>query len=319
LDKGIGMRTLARAALAGSAILLTQPVSAQIVGDPGMQVPEVRMRTGGPGPAGVTWREGQRMERRAAPMGAQRVDMRRQAGAMAGVQHRNRFPHIRRLHRGFVVPQFWWGPQFTVSNWNLYGFSRPSNGARWIRYYDDALLIDRRGRIQDGRYGLDWDRYGDRWGYDARGIPVYVGDGDFRPDRSDYDYAERWEEGEDDYGDDRDGRYRDEDYAREERYSDDRGYARGGHVVAAPSCRGACGPEFGSAWGSSAYSHGVAYGYQGPVVVTETITRTAPVVETVTYYDYVEEEVEVARPRKVRRAAKPCNCEPPPPRSGERG
>jgi Ni/Co efflux regulator RcnB len=104
-----------------------------------------------------------------------------------------RFGNVRRIQRGFVVPQFWWGPQFHVAQWQMYGFPAPAANHRWIRYYDDALMIDRRGRVRDARYGFEWDRYGDRWGQDERGIPMYVGNGDFHPRRGEREYVERYE------------------------------------------------------------------------------------------------------------------------------
>jgi Ni/Co efflux regulator RcnB len=76
----------------------------------------------------------------------------------------------RRLQRGFFVHPFWFGPQFHVRNWQTYGFAPPPPEHRWIRYYDDAHLIDRRGRVMDSRHGLDWDQYGERWEMDD-GIP----------------------------------------------------------------------------------------------------------------------------------------------------
>jgi Ni/Co efflux regulator RcnB len=118
----------------------------------------------------------------------------RQMHRAPGGHHKRRFSHIPRIGRGGFVPGGWWGPQFVVRNWHGYGFPQPFGGGRWIRYYDDALLIDRHGRVHDGRYGYDWDRHGDRWGYDGRGVPVYVGDGDYEPDDRDYEWAERWEE-----------------------------------------------------------------------------------------------------------------------------
>lgn len=97
------------------------------------------------------------------------------------------FPH--RLQRGFVVPQFFWGPQFTIGNWQMYGFADPGSDGRWIRYYDDAYLIDREGRIRDSREGLDWDRYGEEWDM-ADGIPAYRGSRDYRPGPDDYAWQE---------------------------------------------------------------------------------------------------------------------------------
>ena len=102
-----------------------------------------------------------------------------------GPHHGRRF-NVQRINRGGFVPHMWWGPHFIVHNWPMYGFPQPFHGGRWIRYYDDALLIDRRGRVHDGRYGWDWSRDRDRWSY-RDGVPIYVGDGDFDPRERDYD------------------------------------------------------------------------------------------------------------------------------------
>ena len=100
----------------------------------------------------------------------------------------NRYPHYRRIDRGFTVPQYWWGPRFHVMNWGQYGLPQPMHGGRWVRYYDDALLVDGYGRVHDGRWGMRWDEYEDQWDYDDRGIPVYAGNGDYYPDDRDYDW-----------------------------------------------------------------------------------------------------------------------------------
>ncbi|HEY0112815.1 MAG TPA: RcnB family protein [Allosphingosinicella sp.] len=202
-----------------------------------------------------------------------------------------------RIDRGGFVPGMWAGPQFVVRDWRMHGFSQPFSGGRWIRYYDDALLVDRYGRVHDGRYGYDWRRDRDRWSQ-RDGVPVYVGDGDFEPGEWDYEWAERWDRDEGDYA-----------------------YGRGGPPIG--GCHNPCthtypgpGPAYGHGYG---YGAGYGYGY-GPMVVTETITTTAPVVETVTYYEYETEEVTTQRRayrKPVRRA--PVRRAPPPPRPGERG
>jgi Ni/Co efflux regulator RcnB len=253
------MRKLYLLALAASAALVPAAASAQGA------------------PAAGHWREAGGV----AEAAARQV---RQMHRVPGGQQGRRFGHIPRINRGGFVPGGWWGPQFVVRNWHGYGFPQPFGGGRWIRYYDDALLIDRHGRVHDSRYGYDWDRHGDRWGYDGRGVPVYVGDGDYEPDDRDYDWADRWEE-------------------------------RGGHRVVV---------DRRNHGGQAAYGHGgYGYGYGcgcGTVVVTETTTTTAPVVELVTTYEYVTEYVtERARaaPKKrkiIRRAPAPA-----PARPGERG
>ena len=213
-----------------------------------------------------------------------------------------------RINRGGFVPSFWFGPQFVIGNWNMYGFSHPGRGRRWIRYYDDALLIDSYGRVHDGRWGYDWGRWNDRWSY-RDGIPVYVGDGDFEPRGHDYEWAERWDDGRDRRG---------------------RGARRGGPPM--DDCgRGRCRPMppapvygHGGYGGQGGYGGYGAYGCGcGPMVVTETTTTTAPVVEMETWYEYVTEEVAAPRRAAPRRAAParraPVYRAPPPPRPGERG
>lgn len=66
----------------------------------------------------------------------------------------------RRVGRGFVVPTYLRDPAYFVTDWRGYGLARPATNLRWIRYYDDALLIDSAGRVQDSRYDVDWNRNG---------------------------------------------------------------------------------------------------------------------------------------------------------------
>lgn len=193
----------------------------------------------------------------------------------------------RRLHRGFIVPRFWFGPQFHVQNWQLYGFAQPSHDQRWVRYYDDAYLIDREGRIVETREGLDWDEYGERWELED-GIPSYYGSNDYHPGERDYEWVE--EHGGHDGG--RRGHAGGWDY---------RGYGHGGHGY---------GP------GVSVYGGGYGYGYYAYPIIIETTTAASAsyVIEEV-----VEEVVETRRPRRR------CNCPPrrpaprPRPPAGERG
>ncbi len=268
------------------------------------------------GPGGKNWRPGGKHWR---PGGhGPIVKPMRPGGHHAGGGHGKRFDHFRRIHRGGRVNQFWWGPQFHIQNWGLYGFPQPlHNDWRWVRYYDDAYLIDRDGRVHDERYGLDWDRYGERWDYDDLGIPTY---------RDDYD---------DSYGDD----YAEEDYG-------DEGYAEGWDEEEAPVYEDRREYGHGGGYGHGGYAtgggctvtysfdsrhpvpppppppcaSGHGYGYGGAVVVTETTVTTAPVVtEHVVYEDVVvREKVRKHKPKRKyhKRHAPPP---PPPPYDGERG
>ncbi|HZG45977.1 MAG TPA: RcnB family protein, partial [Allosphingosinicella sp.] len=207
--------------------------------------------------------------------------------------HRNRnYSGYHRIDRGFVLPQAWWGPRYGISNWSAYGLPQPIHGGRWVRYYDDALMIDSYGRVHDGRWGMSWDDRDDRWSYDDRGAPYRGGDDDY------YD--------EDYYEDDRDGRY--DDHRGGHGY--ERGYSHG-----AP-CAQACGPH-PRAYGQH-HGYGYGYGYGSGMVVTETTVTTHPSVVT---HHYVEEQVlhqrRAAKPRKHR--AKPRYHRPAPPPPGERG
>lgn len=64
-----------------------------------------------------------------------------------------------RPHRGFRLPSTFIQPSFFIANYGNYGLSQPSYGYGWSRYYDDAVLTDRRGVVYDSVNNLDWDRY----------------------------------------------------------------------------------------------------------------------------------------------------------------
>lgn len=65
----------------------------------------------------------------------------------------------RRPARGWTLPSYWYAPRFYVSDWSIYGLAQPPQGYTWVRYYDDAVLVDGRGAVYDSVGGLDWDRY----------------------------------------------------------------------------------------------------------------------------------------------------------------
>jgi Ni/Co efflux regulator RcnB len=61
--------------------------------------------------------------------------------------------------RGFTLPTYWVQPSYRINNYPLYGLYAPQTGFGWSRYYDDAVLMDNRGYVQDYRSNIPWDRY----------------------------------------------------------------------------------------------------------------------------------------------------------------
>jgi len=186
----------------------------------------------------------------------------------------------RRLQRGFIIPPMWFGPQFHINNWQAYGFADPGADGRWVRYYDDAYLIGRDGRIRDSREGLDWDRYGEEWDM-ADGVPAYRGSRDYRPGDEDYQYAE--------------------EHGERRGHGGHEGHARGMH-------HGGPMPGYGHGGGhTQVYGGGYGYGmYAYPIVIETVTTSGGGYMEEV-----VEEYVEVRRARRRPRAR--CVCRAPAP------
>ena len=224
----------------------------------------------------------------------------------------------RRIHRGFTVHPFWFGQQFHINNWQAYGFADPGPDRRWVRYYDDAYLIDRGGRVVDERYGLDWDQYGERWS-EEDGVPSYYGSREYTPGEEDYAWV-------DEHGGERDYDYADagpegpdgppmmppQDYGP--------GPAHGGGHGQVQAYGGGYGPgpAYGGGHGGYGYGYGAyGYGWAYPIVIETTVTTGGGYTEEIT-----EEVVEVRRSNRPRRS---CNCRraapvrhaPPP--AGERG
>jgi Ni/Co efflux regulator RcnB len=61
-------------------------------------------------------------------------------------------------YRGFSLPTYWIQPTYRIVNYPVYGLYQPQQGYGWSRYYDDAVLMDNRGTVQDYRSGIAWDR-----------------------------------------------------------------------------------------------------------------------------------------------------------------
>lgn len=61
-----------------------------------------------------------------------------------------------RYRRGGRLPAAFSGPAYGVSDWAGYGLARPPAGATWVRYYDDAVLIDAEGTVIDAAPDIGW-------------------------------------------------------------------------------------------------------------------------------------------------------------------
>lgn len=278
------MRKLILATVAAG--LSTTANAAPIVRDGPNPVPSVSLRkpiASGASQAGTTW------QTPAEPMRASTMRSGTTQRPMQGMAGANRYRGYRQISRGGTVPGYWSAPEYGINNYGHYGFAQPLAGTRWVRYYDDALLVDTNGRVYDGRYGMDFDRYGDRWGRDRRGVPIYVGDGEFRTQDRDYALAERLErEGSGRLAYDRDypydapyrGQGRSDQGRSAEGYDDDgyddRDYAEGNH-------------------GNAGYGYGSGY-RPGYVMVTETVTTTT----SPSTVRYVQRPVTVHRPQRRR-------------------
>ena len=68
---------------------------------------------------------------------------------------------------GYVLPRYWVSPNYSIANYGAYGLPAPNNGYGWSRYYDDAVMTDRHGRVYDSRSNIDWDRYEGGYGPDG--------------------------------------------------------------------------------------------------------------------------------------------------------
>lgn len=91
-----------------------------------------------------------------------------------GVNAPGGYAAYRRPVRGYVLPAYWNTPRFFVDDWQAFALPQPPVGYRWVRYYDDAVLIDRRGAVYDTEAAVDWDRLDRPPAYAAAPLPPPV-------------------------------------------------------------------------------------------------------------------------------------------------
>nr|WP_281393040.1 RcnB family protein [Sphingomonas xinjiangensis] len=88
----------------------------------------------------------------------------------AGWQAPGGWSGYRRLHRGNALPSYWTGSGFRVPDYLSFGLAAPPQGYSWVRYYDDAVLVDGRGQVWDSRDGIAWSdgsSYSESYAYAA--------------------------------------------------------------------------------------------------------------------------------------------------------
>lgn len=63
----------------------------------------------------------------------------------------------RSFRPGITISSGYYSPRYHVNNWSRYRLPRPGRNLRWVRHYDDVLLINiRTGRVVDVQRGFYW-------------------------------------------------------------------------------------------------------------------------------------------------------------------
>jgi Ni/Co efflux regulator RcnB len=60
-----------------------------------------------------------------------------------------------RLNRGSRIDRYWMDHR--IPDYLSFGLSAPPRGYGWVRYYDDAVLVDDYGQVWDSVGGIGWD------------------------------------------------------------------------------------------------------------------------------------------------------------------
>lgn len=232
----------------------------------------------------------------------------------------------RRPVRGWSLPGYWRDSRFRVNDYLSFGLSAPPRGYYWVRYYDDAVLVDDGGRVWDSLGGISWgasaEAYGDSYAYAESSSASASAGADYPPpprrpiesvDPNAY-YREP-------------GAYLTPDPGYDADpipYSSE--YPAGGYappVVQGPPavqvqtyparCAPACpGYSYGAqgGYGATYYSGGYAYGGATTtvVVIPAVTTTTTETITTTTYVSAAKRSVRRAAVRKWRPKPKPKCC-----------
>lgn len=290
------MRIPNKAALLVPAMLAAAPAAAQVT-SPGPAFHNTipappRMRTGGPliapAPRGMPNRPHfrgpmpPRMSHNSPHFsGPRRGGGGRWGGSIngrwhGGVNAPGGWSSYRRPSRGWTLPPYWMGSSFHIPDYGSFGLGAPPYGYFWVRYYDDAVMVDSYGRVRDSVSGIGWDADADAYagggygyGYAGAAASASASAGAITPVDPDEYY-------DDDYYEDQGG------YGAQ--YGMSGGYAPpvagGPPVVHYPSCPQTCPGQ--------AHGGGYGYYYGGPVTTTIVIQQAPAIVTTTTT---IEEEV----------------------------
>ncbi|MFZ2997787.1 RcnB family protein [Sphingobium sp.] len=152
------MRTSGLLLLGASVALMgiTSPALADGGPRPGMSGPRPGMTHGMNAPRpGMNWN------------GGHRWGPRQNGRWFAGWRAPGGWNGYQRPVYGYVLPRYWVSPNYYIANYGAYGLPTPAYGYGWSRYYDDAVMTDRYGRVYDSRSDVAWDRYEGGYGPDG--------------------------------------------------------------------------------------------------------------------------------------------------------
>ncbi|WP_162527234.1 RcnB family protein [Sphingomonas solaris] len=88
-----------------------------------------------------------------------------------------------RYERGQRLPVLFVEQPYRVDDWIGYGLPVPPTGARWIRYFNDAVMIDESAMVIDAVPGIDWTTPPAIYGATPRVIDTITGEA--RPAQTD--------------------------------------------------------------------------------------------------------------------------------------
>lgn len=321
------MRSLSIVAIMVPALLAAAPSAAQVYYQQGSAIPAPPMangnvqRTGGPlvagqprynqalPPRGGPNRPAYNQPRPNQPGYNNRRDGGRWGGQVngrwwGGSQAPGGWNSYRRPSRGWSLPGYWMNSNFRIHDYGNWGLRAPSYGFYWVRYYDDAVLVDSRGRVQDWRDGVSWDD--DYAAYDNYGASYgESGSNSYAYSESNVNVGGIRQVDPNQYYDQAPG------YQTQAPYPG--GYAS--PAVGAPPAvqvQPGYGYGYGNGYGySSGYSSG---GYYAGGTTTTVVIQPAPVVTTTIIEEVIEEEVVTTyvSPRRVVRRAPVRKYKPKP-------